>query len=121
MEKKEYQRSGKKAINIPIFKNKVSKLECGNYRAISLISVSSKVLMRVLLNRMKPKFEEGLRKEQAGFRGGRSTVDQIFALRQVLEKRWEFALPVYCAWKSHMIRSGGRVCGRSRNTTGYQK
>ena len=54
--------------------------------------------MRVLLNRMKPKIEEGLREEQAGFRGGRSTVDQIFALRQVLEKKWEFALPVYCVF-----------------------
>ena len=80
------------------FKNKGSKLECGNYRGISLISVPSKVFMRVLLNRMKPKIEEGLREEQAGFRGGRSTVDQIFSLRQILEKRWEFALPVYCAF-----------------------
>ena len=77
----------KKAIIVPIFKNKGSKLDCGNYRGISLISVPSKVFMRVLLNRIKPKIEEGLREEQAGIRGGRSTVDQIFALRQVLEKR----------------------------------
>ena len=88
----------KRAIIVPIFKNKGSKLDCGNYRSISLISVPSKVFMRVLLNRMKPKIEESLREEQAGFRGGRSTVDQIFALRQILEKRWEFALPVYCAF-----------------------
>ena len=25
-------------------------------------------------------------------------MDQIFALRQVLEKKWEYALPVYCAF-----------------------
>ena len=54
--------------------------------------------MRVLLNRIRPKIEEKLREEQAGFRGGRSTVDQVFALRQILEKRWEYALPVYCAF-----------------------
>ena len=98
IEEKRVPEEWKKAIIVPIFKNKGSKLECGNYRGISLISVPSKVFMRVLLNRMKPKIEEGLREEQAGFRGGRSTVDQIFALRQVLEKRWEFALPVYCAF-----------------------
>ena len=83
MEEKRLPVEWKKAIIVPIFKNKGS-----NYRGISLISVSSKVFMRVLLNRIKPKVEEGLREEQAGFRSGRSTVDQIFALRQVLEKRW---------------------------------
>ena len=87
-----------KAIIVPLFKNKGSKLDCGNYRGISLISVPSKVFMRVLLNRIRPKIEEKLREEQAGFRGGRSTVDQVFALRQILEKRWEYALPVYCAF-----------------------
>ena len=98
MEEKRVPEEWKKAIIVPIFKNKGSKLECGNYRGISLISVPSKVFMRVLLNRMKPKIEEGLREEQDGFRGGRSTVDQIFSLRQILENRWEFALPVYCAF-----------------------
>ena len=88
----------KKAIIVPIFKNKGSKLDCANYRGISLTSVPSKVFLRVLLNRVKPIIEERLREEQAGFRGARSTVDQIFALRQVVEKRWEHAMPVYCAF-----------------------
>ena len=88
----------KKAIIVPIFKNKGSKLDCGNHRGISLISVPSKVFMRILLNRIKPIVEERLREQQAGFRGGRSTIDQIFALRQVVEKRWEHALPIYCAF-----------------------
>ena len=88
----------KKAIIVPLFKNKGSRLDCGNYRGISLISVPSKTFMRVLLNKIKPQLEEKLREEQAGFRGGRSTVDQIFALRQIVEKRWEYALPVYCSF-----------------------
>ena len=54
--------------------------------------------MRVLLNTVKPNIEERLREQQAGLRGSRSTVDQIFALRQLVEKRWEYALPVYCAF-----------------------
>ena len=98
MEEKRVPEEWKKAIIVPLFKNKGSKLDCGNYRGISLISVPSKVFMRVLLNRIRPKIEEKLREEQAGFRGGRSTVDQVFALRQILEKRWEYALPVYCAF-----------------------
>ena len=53
----------KKAIIIPLFKNKGSKLDCGNYRGISLISVPSKLFMRVLLNKIKPQVEERLREE----------------------------------------------------------
>lgn len=98
MEEENVPSDWKKAIIVPIFKNKGSKQDCGNYRGISLISVPSKVFMRVLLNRIKPNIEQKLREEQAGFRGGRSTVDQIFAMRQVMEKRWEYALPVYCAF-----------------------
>ena len=77
----------KKAVIVPLFKNKGSRLDCGNYRGISLIPVPSKVFMRVLLNRIKPAIEERLREQQAGFRGVRSTVDQTFALRQKTEKR----------------------------------
>ena len=36
----------KKAIIVPLSKNKGSKLDCGNFRGISLISVPSKLLMR---------------------------------------------------------------------------
>ena len=81
MEEKRVPREWQKALIVPLFKNKGSRLDCGNYRGISLISVPTKVFMRVLLNRIKPKIEERLREEQAGLRGGRSTVDQIFALR----------------------------------------
>ena len=88
----------RKAIIVPIFKNKGSKLDCTKYRGISLTSVPSKVFLRVLLNIVKPIVEGRLREEQAGFRGGRSTLDQIFVLRQVLEKKWEHAMPVYCAF-----------------------
>jgi hypothetical protein len=98
MEEENVPSDWKKAIIVPIFKNKGSNQDCGNYKGISLISVPSKVFMRVLLNRIKPNIEQKLREEQAGFRGGRSTVDQIFAMRQVMEKRWEYALPVYCAF-----------------------
>ena len=88
----------KRAIIVPIFKNKGSREDCGNYRGISLLSVPGKLCMRVLLNRIKDQLETKLREEQAGFRRGRSTVDQIFTLRQVIQKKWEYGLPVYVAF-----------------------
>ena len=54
---------------------------CRNYRTISLISHSSKVTLKVILNRLKPQAEEIIAEEQAGFRAGRSTTEQIFNLR----------------------------------------
>ena len=57
-----------------------------NYRTISLISHSSKVMLKVILNRLKPQAEEIIAEEQAGFRAGRSTTEQIFNLRTLCEK-----------------------------------
>ena len=59
---------------------------CQNYRTVSLISHSSKVMLKVILNRLKPLAEEILAEEQAGFRAGRSTTEQIFNLRILCEK-----------------------------------
>ena len=56
-----------------------------NYRGISLTSIVSKTLNRMLLNRMKPSLEEVLRKNQNGFRPGRSTTSHILALRRIIE------------------------------------
>ena len=59
---------------------------CKNYRTVSLISHSSKVMLKVILNRLKPQAEEIIAEEQAGFRAGRSTTEQIFNLRILCEK-----------------------------------
>ena len=59
---------------------------CQYYRSISLISHSSKVMLKVILNRLKPKAEETIAEEQAGLRAGRSTTEQIFNLRILCEK-----------------------------------
>ena len=58
---------------------------CQNYRTISLISFSSKVMMKVILNRLKPRTEEIIAEEQARFRAGRSTTEHIFNLRILCE------------------------------------
>lgn len=74
---------------ITLFK-KGSKRQCKNYRGITLTSQIAKIFEKILLNRVGDKIEEELSEEQHGFRRGRSTVDLIFALRQVVEKYWEY-------------------------------
>ena len=59
---------------------------CQNYRTISLISHPSKVMLKVIQNRQKPQAEAIIAEEQAGFRAGRSTCEQIFNLRVLCEK-----------------------------------
>ena len=60
--------------------------QCQNYRTISLISHPSKVMLKIILNRFKPQAEKIIAEEQAGFREGSSTTDQIFKLRILCEK-----------------------------------
>ena len=60
--------------------------DCSNYRTISLINHTGKVLLMVLLNRLKHHLDPYLSEEQAGFRKHRSTVHQILILRLLAEK-----------------------------------
>ena len=57
-----------------------------NYRTIGLISHPSKVMLKITLNRLKPQAEKTISEEQAGFRAGRSTTEQIFNLRILFDK-----------------------------------
>ena len=59
---------------------------CSNYRTISLINHTGKVLLIVLLNRLKSHLDPYLSEEQAGFRKDRSTIHQILTLRLLAEK-----------------------------------
>ena len=58
---------------------------CQNYRTISLISHSSKVMLKVILNRRKPQAAEIIAEEQAGFRARRSTTEQISTLESCVK------------------------------------
>ena len=56
-----------------------------NYRGISLSSIVSKLVNRMLLNRIQPKLDQHLRPNQNGFRPKRSTTSHILALRRIIE------------------------------------
>jgi hypothetical protein len=70
---------------VPIHR-KGDKTECSNYRGISLLSTSYKILSNILLARLTPYADEIIGDQQCGFRRNRSTTDQIFYIRQILEK-----------------------------------
>ena len=82
---------------IPIHKKK-DKMDCNNYRGVSLLCHCSKVFSSVILQRIKMGTEEILSETQAGFRVGRGTVDQIFTLRQLAEKYEEYGKNPYVCY-----------------------
>ncbi|KAK3531334.1 hypothetical protein QTP70_018133 [Hemibagrus guttatus] len=63
------------------------KSDCSNYRGITLLLITGKVLVRILLNRFVPTITEGIFPvSQCSFRANRSTNDMVLVLRQLQEK-----------------------------------
>jgi hypothetical protein len=87
--KEELPRQWKESIAVPIHKNS-DKTDCSNYQGISLLSTSYKILSNILLFTLIPSADEIIGDHQCGFRRNRSTTDQIFYIRQILEKKWEY-------------------------------
>ena len=83
-----------KSLIISLHK-KGSFQKCENYRTISLISHSSKIMLKIILRRLQHFTEEFLSEEQAGFRKGRSTSEHIFNLRVISEKYSQHNKPLY--------------------------
>ena len=63
------------------FPKKEDLQQCQNYRTISLISHPSKVMLKIILNKLNPQAEKIIAEKQAGFRAGRSITKQIFNQR----------------------------------------
>ena len=79
----------KESIIVPIHK-KEDKTDCNNYRGISLLPTTYKILSSILLSRLTPYAEEIIGDHQCGFRRNRSTTDHLFCIRQIHEKKWEY-------------------------------
>ena len=52
-------------------------------------------MLKIILNRLKPQAEKIIAQEQAGFRAGRSTTEQIFNLRILCEKYLQHQQDLY--------------------------
>jgi len=79
----------KESIIVPIHK-KEDKADCNNYRGISRLPTTYKILSNILLSRLTPYAKEIIGDHQCGFRRNRSTIDHIFCIRQIIEKKWEY-------------------------------
>ena len=66
----------KRSVFIPIPKKGNAK-ECSNYRTIALISPASKVMLKILQDRLQQYVNCKIPDVQVGFRKGRGTRDQI--------------------------------------------
>jgi hypothetical protein len=86
---KELPHQWKESIVLPIHK-KGDKTECSNYRGILLLSTSYKISSNILLSRLIPYADEIIGDHQCGFRRNRLSTDQIFYIRQILDKKWEY-------------------------------
>ena len=75
----------KESIIVPIHK-KGDKTDCNNYRGISLLPTTYKILSNILLSRLSPYAEEIIVDHQFGFRCNRSTTDHIFCFVKYLRE-----------------------------------
>ena len=72
-------------------------------------------MLKVILNRLKPQAEKIIAKEQAGFRAGRSTTEQIFNLRILCKKYLQHQQDLYHVFKNFkkaFDRVGMQLCGQ---------
>ena len=79
----------RRADIIAVLKPNKSADDAKNYRPISLLCVPLKLLERLLLSRLDPVIDPQLPPEQAGFRHGRSTTDQVTLLTDDIEVGFE--------------------------------
>ena len=77
------------SIIVPIHKMG-DKTYCNNYRGISLLPSTYKILSNIFLSRLTPYAKEIIGDHQCGFRCNRSTIDHVFCIRQILEKKWDY-------------------------------
>ena len=77
------------------FPKKSNLHQCQNYQTISLIGHSSKVMLKIILNRLKPQVEKIIAEEKAGFKAETSTTEQIFNRRILYEKYLQHQQDLY--------------------------
>src|SRR6478609_5379878 len=73
----------------------MNAFECSDHRTISLISHASKILLKILTNRIEAKVRDFIGQNQFGFRKGCSTRDAIGVMRMLCERSLEFGNNLY--------------------------
>ncbi|KAL6541798.1 hypothetical protein OROGR_011284 [Orobanche gracilis] len=73
----------RKSILVPLYKNKGDVQDCSNYRGIKLMSHTMKLWERVIEQRIRKSVK--ITENQFGFMPGRSTMEAIYLIRQLME------------------------------------
>ena len=95
-----------------------------NWRGIMLLTISSKVLCRIILERMKDALDSRLRDEQGGFRKERSCCDKMATLRIIVEQTLEWNTSLYMVFIDFQKAFDSIIAtrsGRSWGTTGFRR
>ena len=103
------------------FPKKGNLQQCQNYRTISLISHPSKVMRKIILNRLKPHAEKIIAEEQAGFRTGRSNTEQTFNIRILCEKYLQHQKDIYHVLACSFVGNHEEVQHQHKPYRSYQK
>ena len=80
-----------------VLHKKKGRIECGNYRYISLVAHAGKILLKIIARRLSEYCERVgiLPGEQSGFRPNRSTIDIMFMIRRLQELAQKKRIPLY--------------------------
>ena len=65
-----------------------------NYRPITVLNVAYKIFAIILNQKLIDIIETELGDYQSGFRPTRSTIDNIFMIRQIIEKCYEYNIDI---------------------------
>jgi len=81
---------------------KGDRLDCTNYRPITFLNVAYKIFAIILNQRLVDIAESELGDYQSGFRPNRSTVNNIFMIRQIIEKCYEYNADIHNIFIDYM-------------------
>ena len=70
-------------------------MECKNHSGIALLNIAYKIFANTLYQRLLPYSECTIGEYQGGLRVGRSTSEQLFNIRQILEKCKEYNIELH--------------------------
>ena len=80
---------------ISVIRKKGKKDECQNYKGDTVLNIFSRLYGKILKQFLEKEFFQIETEGKAGFRAGRSTIDHIFFLRQLIEKKMVVNQPLH--------------------------
>jgi sorting nexin-29 len=93
--KEEFPEQWKESIIVPIYEKGDNKMDCSNYRGISLLSTSFKILSNILLSRLTPYVDEIIGNHQCGFRHNRSDILHSSDTGEEMGVQWDYTSAIY--------------------------